>query len=98
LTRTTGPGDAVTRLAGPDATFARFQSCVAEVLDVEADAVRRDARWREDLEADSLAVAEIILALDDEFGVRIPDIDPDAVATVGAAFDLLSELVGVAAG
>jgi len=73
-----------------------FQGCVAEVLDIEPDEVRLVARWREDLDADSLAVVEITLALNDAFSIKIPDVDPDRLETVGQAFDLVADLAGVA--
>ena len=72
-----------------------FQGCVAEVLDIEPTEVSLDARWREDLDADSLAVVEITLALNDAFSIKIPDVDPEQLVTVGQAFDLVTELVGV---
>jgi acyl carrier protein len=75
--------------------YSTFQDCVAEVLDIEASDVRPDARWREDLDADSLAVVEITLALNDAFSIKIPDVDPQDLTTVGQAFDLVAELVGV---
>jgi acyl carrier protein len=75
--------------------FNTFQGCVAEVLDIEPGDVRPHARWREDLDADSLAVVEITLALNDAFSIRIPDVDPEQLTTVGEAFDLVAELVGV---
>jgi acyl carrier protein len=73
--------------------FSTFQDCVAEVLDIEPAAVVRTARWREDLDADSLAVVEITLALNDAFAIKIPDVDPEQLVTVGQAFDLVSTLV-----
>lgn len=75
--------------------FATFQECVAEVLDVEASAVVPEARWGEDLDADSLAVVEITLALNDAFSIKVPDVDPEQLTTVGQAFDLVAQLVGV---
>jgi acyl carrier protein len=75
--------------------FNTFQGCVAEVLDIEPEEVRADARWREDLDADSLAVVEITLALNDAFAIKIPDVDPEQLTTVGQAFDLVAGLVGV---
>jgi acyl carrier protein len=47
--------------------FVTFQESIAEVLDIPAAEVVVDARWREDLDADSLAVVEITLALNDAF-------------------------------
>ena len=75
--------------------FATFQDCVAEVLDIDPGEVRSGARWREDLDADSLAVVEITLALNDAFSIKIPDIEPDQLVTVGQAFDIVAGLVGV---
>ena len=66
--------------------FSTFQECVAEVLDIELAARGgpfSDARWREDLDADSLAVVEITLALNDAFSIKIPDVDPEQLITVG---------------
>ena len=57
--------------------------------------MQADARWREDLDADSLAVVEITLALNDAFSIKIPDVDPEDLTTVGQAFDLVAGLVGV---
>ncbi|MGH9054855.1 MAG: acyl carrier protein [Acidimicrobiales bacterium] len=74
--------------------YATFQGCVAEVLDIEPGEVRPDARWREDLDADSLAVVEITLALNDAFSIKIPDVDPEDLSTVGQAFDIVVGLVG----
>ncbi len=78
-----------------DEAFSTFQECVAEVLDIEPGDVVREARWREDLDADSLAVVEITLALNDAFSIKIPDVDPEQLTTVGQAFDLVAGLVGV---
>jgi acyl carrier protein len=75
--------------------FTTFQGCVAEVLDIEAHEVNVEARWREDLDADSLAVVEITLALNDAFSIKIPDVDPEQLVTVGQAFDIVADLAGV---
>ena len=75
--------------------FSTFQECVAEVLDISPGAVTGDARWREDLDADSLAVVEITLALSDAFSIKVPDVDPERLVTVGQAWDLVAGLVGV---
>jgi acyl carrier protein len=80
---------------GREEAFATFQGCVAEVLDIDPAQVTADARWAEDLEADSLAVVEITLALNDAFSIRLPDMDPSKLATVGQAFDIVAGLVDV---
>ena len=71
---------------------------MAEVLDIGPEEVQTDARWREDLDADSLAVVEITLALNDAFAIKIPDVDPEDLMTVGQAFDLVVQLVDVEVG
>jgi acyl carrier protein len=75
--------------------YSIFQGCVAEVLDIEPSEVVETSRWREDLDADSLAVVEITLALNDAFSIKIPDVDPEQLATVGQAFAIVAGLVGV---
>jgi acyl carrier protein len=75
--------------------YGTFQECVAEVLDIEPSAVVPEARWREDLDADSLAVVEITLALNDAFSIKLPDVEPDHLATVGQAFELVASVIGV---
>jgi len=76
-----------------DEAFSTFQGSVAEVLDIDASEVKSEARWREDLDADSLAVVEITLALNDAFAIKIPDVDPEQLLTVGQAFDLVLGLI-----
>jgi len=75
--------------------FETFQACVADVLDIDAARVVPEARWAEDLDADSLAVVEITLALDDAFSIKIPDVEPADIPTVSSAFDLVTGLIGV---
>ncbi len=73
--------------------LSTFQEAVAEVLDIEPSEVALAARWREDLDADSLAVVEITLALNDAFAIKIPDVDPEQLVTVGQAFELVLGLI-----
>lgn len=75
--------------------YETFRGCVAEVLDIDPSEVVPAARWREDLDADSLAVVEITLALNDAFSIKLPDVEPEQLATVGQAFDLVAGVVGV---
>ncbi len=74
--------------------FDRFTKCAVETLSVEASQVTREARFAEDLDADSLDVVELLMALEEEFG--IPAIDTEDLAditTVGEAFDIVMAIV-----
>ncbi|HET9690359.1 MAG TPA: acyl carrier protein [Acidimicrobiales bacterium] len=77
------------------AAYSTFADAVAEVLDIDPSEVVPSARWREDLDADSLAVVEIVLALNDAFDIKLPDVEPEQLTTVGQAFDLVATVVGV---
>ena len=70
--------------------FAAFQKCAVEVLSVEEAHVTRDARFAEDLDADSLDLVELIMALEEEFGVSVEEEELEGVETVGQAFDLVA--------
>lgn len=78
-----------------DDAFRTFQETLAEVLDLEADDIKRDAVFQDDLDVDSLAFAEITIALEEAFAIDIPDPEPEQVQTVGGAFDFVAELLGV---
>mgnify|MGYP001029058579 CR=1 FL=1 len=65
--------------------YAKVQEIIVELLEVEPDEVTRDASFREDLEADSLDLVELLMAFEDEFGSPIPDEDVKQINTVGDA-------------
>ena len=69
--------------------FERFQKCAVEVLSVEADQVTKEARFAEDLDADSLDLVELVMALEEEFDVSVEEEELEGVETVGAAYDLV---------
>ncbi len=70
--------------------FDRFTKCAVELLSVEAAKVTRDARFKEDLEADSLDFVEFVMALEEEFSVEVPEKELEGITTVGQAFDLIA--------
>jgi acyl carrier protein len=72
-------------------------SILAEQLAVDAGKVTPEARFSEDLDADSLDLVEAVLALEEEFGVSIPEEEMEDVATVGQAVDLIVEKLGASA-
>ena len=70
--------------------FARFTKCAVEVLDVEDDAITKDASFADDLDADSLDLVELVMALEEEFGIEVPEEELEGIETVGQAYDLVA--------
>mgnify|MGYP000200124318 CR=1 FL=1 len=69
--------------------FARFQKCAVDVLSVDPDKVVPSALFGDDLDADSLDLVELVMALEEEFGVEVPEEDLDGIETIGQAYDLV---------
>lgn len=67
----------------------RITKIVVELLDVEAERVTADANFRDDLEADSLDLVELIMAFEEEFGGEISDQDAQQINTVGDAISYI---------
>ena len=72
-------------------TFERVKAIIVEQLGVEADRVVEQANFREDLEADSLDLVELIMAFEEEFGGEISDEEAQSITTVGEAVAYLEE-------
>ncbi len=70
--------------------FARFRKCAVEVLSVEESAVTPDAKFGDDLDADSLDLVELVMALEEEFDIEVPEEDLAEVETVRQAYDLVA--------
>jgi acyl carrier protein len=66
-------------------TFNEIKAIVVELLGVDEGKVTMEARFREDLEADSLDLVELIMAFEDKFGAEISDEDAQSIKTVGEA-------------
>lgn len=71
----------------------RLARLVADQLGVEVDQVKPEASFTDDLNADSLDLVELIMALEEEFGIEIPDEDSEKMVTVGDAFAYIKEHV-----
>jgi len=69
--------------------FERFRKCAVEVLSVEPDQVTPEASFADDLDADSLDLVELVMALEEEFDVTVEEEELEGIETVGAAFDLI---------
>ena len=73
-----------------DEAFEKFQECAVEVLQVPADKVTREARFAEDLDADSLDLVELVMALEESFDVTVEETELEDIETIGQAFDLIT--------
>ncbi|MFP4123896.1 acyl carrier protein [Coleofasciculus sp.] len=77
--------------------FDRVKKIVAEQLEVEPGDVTPKANFANDLNADSLDVVELVMALEEEFDIEIPDEAAEQIATVQAAVDYISSKTEAAA-
>ena len=69
--------------------FARFTKCAVDVLSVSADQVVPEAKFADDLDADSLDLVELVMALEEEFDVEVPEEELEGIETVGQAYELV---------
>lgn len=66
-------------------TFEEVKAIIVDLLGVDEAKISKESRFREDLEADSLDIVELIMALEDKFGSEISDEDAQNISTVGEA-------------
>lgn len=73
-----------------EAAFDKFKECAVEVLQVPSEKVTMDARFAEDLDADSLDLVELVMALEEAFDVTVEETELEDIETVGQAFELIT--------
>ncbi len=73
--------------------FAKVKDIIVEQLGVPETSITTEAAFVDDLGADSLDIVELVMALEEEFDIEIPDADAEKVTTVGDVVDYLKENV-----
>jgi acyl carrier protein len=72
---------------------AKLKELIVQQLGVSENEVVPEAKFVDDLGADSLDLVELVMALEDEYGIEIPDEDAEKIVTVGDAFKYIQERV-----
>ncbi len=73
---------------------SKVKKIIEEKLSVNADQITNEAKFAEDLKADSLDTVELVMALEDEFGLDIPDEEAEKIKTVQDAIDYIGSKIG----
>jgi acyl carrier protein len=73
---------------------SKMTDLLVDELGIDRDKIKMSATFEEDLEVDSLGVVELLMALEDTFGVSIPDEEAEKIGTVGEAVDLVIQKLG----
>ena len=74
-----------------DANFERFTKCAVQVLSVDASQITLEARFGDDLDADSLDLVELVMALEEEFDVTIEESELEGIETVAGAYAIITD-------
>lgn len=72
-----------------DSIFASVQNILVDQLGVDADSVTMQSNFIDDLNADSLDIVELVMAMEQEFNISIPDEDAEKIKSVGDAVDYI---------
>ena len=73
--------------------FEKVKAIIVDQLGAEESAITLESSFIDDLEADSLDIVELIMAIEEEFSIEIPDADAEKVVTVGDVVDYIKEKV-----
>jgi acyl carrier protein len=75
--------------AAREEVFALVRTHLSDELGIDASGIEEGTRFREDLEADSLDLVELVMELEDRYGIRITDEQAERIETVGEAIDFV---------
>ncbi|MCY0880480.1 MAG: acyl carrier protein [Firmicutes bacterium] len=78
-------------MAAKEQVFEKVKKIIVEQLGVDEDEVTLEASFIDDLGADSLDIVELIMALEEEFGLEIPDDEAEKISTVNDAVEYIRE-------
>ena len=73
-----------------DETFETFKKCAVEVLQVDPAKVTLEAKFGDDLDADSLDLVELVMALEEAFDIEVPEEELEGITTIGEAYGLVT--------
>ena len=73
--------------------FEKVREIMSEQLDIDMDSIALDTSFRNDLEADSLDIVELIMALEEEFDIEFPDEDAEKISTVQDAVNYIQDII-----
>jgi acyl carrier protein len=73
--------------------YATIKNIILERLDVEAEKITYEASFKDDLGADSLDLVELVMEMEDEFGIEVDDEDADGIVTVGDAVTYIARVL-----
>ena len=73
-----------------EAAFDKFRTCAVEILNVPAEKVTLEAKFADDLDADSLDLVELVMELEEVFSITVDESELEGVETVSQAFELVT--------
>ena len=76
--------------SGQRRSVREVPECAVEVLQVPADKITKEAKFADDLDADSLDLVELVMALEEAFDITVEETELEDISTIGQAFDLIN--------
>lgn len=74
--------------------FETIRKLLADQLDIDEEEITMDSTLLEDLGADSIELVDLVMSIEDEYGVEVPDDAADGIRTVGDAVHFVEDLIG----